>query len=226
VSSVIDYAEDRARALKLVPVSDNALARLDKFAALLRQWQSCVNLIGASTVGQVWTRHIADSLQMIRLAPEAKTWIDLGSGAGFPGIPIACALAETAGVQVHLIESIGKKATFLREAVRITETPATVHAERIEKFGDSFNGTADIVTARALAPLKSLCELAYPFIAKGAIGLFHKGQDVAAELTESAKYWSVTADLEPSLTSREGRIVVVRGLKPLGQRQKHPKRPK
>lgn len=209
-----DRDDDRDLALKLTPVSDDALARLEKFAALLTEWQRRINLIAPSTVPHIWTRHIADSLQLLPLAPDAKIWIDLGSGGGFPGVPIACALAQTAGARVHLVESNGKKAAFLREAVRITGAPATVHAERIENFGDSFGGKSEVVTARALAPLKSLCDQAFPLLAKGAIGLFLKGQDVEAELTEAAKYWTVEAELKSSVTSRDGVIVRVSRLKP------------
>jgi 16S rRNA (guanine527-N7)-methyltransferase len=199
--------DDRARALELTPVSDDALRRLDKFAALLVEWQKRINLVAPSTLPQLWTRHIADSLQLIRHARDAKIWIDLGSGAGFPGIPIACALAQTPGAEVHLVESNGKKAAFLREAARITDPPAVVHAERIENFGDSFAGKADVVTARALAPLKSLFDQAFPFLAKGAIGLFLKGQDVEAELTEATKYWNIEPRLHSSRTGGHGWIV-------------------
>jgi len=205
---------DREAALRLTPVSDDALARLDKFVALLIDWQRRINLIAPSTLPRIWTRHVADSLQLLPLAPGAKVWVDLGSGGGFPGIPLACALAQRPGAEVHLVESNGKKAAFLREAVRITGVPATIHAERIENFGDSFGGSADVVTARALAPLKSLCDQAFSLLAKGAIGLFLKGQDVEAELTEAAKYWTVEDELKPSVTSRDGVIVVVRSLKP------------
>ena len=205
---------DREAALRLTPVSDDALARLDKFVALLIDWQRRINLIAPSTLPYIWTRHVADSLQLLPLAPGAKVWVDLGSGGGFPGIPLACALAQRPGAEVHLVESNGKKAAFLREAVRITGVPATVHAERIENFGDSFRIKPDVVTARALAPLKSLCDQAFSLLAKGAIGLFLKGQDVEAELTEAAKYWTVEDELKPSVTSRDGVIVVVRSLKP------------
>jgi 16S rRNA (guanine527-N7)-methyltransferase len=203
---------DRAKALKLTPVSDDALARLDKYAALLTEWQSRINLVAPSTIPQLWTRHIADSLQLLRHAPDAKIWIDLGSGAGFPGIPIACALAQTPGAQVHLVESTGKKAAFLREAVRITGAPAVVHAERIENFGESYVGRTDVVTARALAPLSSLLDQAFPFMAEGAIGLFLKGQDVGAELTDSSKRWSVDATKASSVTDPEGCVLIVRSL--------------
>lgn len=205
-------SDDRAKALKLTPVSDDALARLDKYAALLIEWQSRINLIAPSTLPQLWTRHIADSLQLLRLAPDAKIWVDLGSGAGFPGIPIACAVAQTPGAQVHLVESNGKKAAFLREAVRITGAPAQVHAERIENYGESYAGKTDVVTARALAPLNSLLNQALPFIANGAIGLFPKGQDIEAELTDSSKRWSVGATKANSVTDPEGCILIVRSL--------------
>jgi 16S rRNA (guanine527-N7)-methyltransferase len=203
---------DRARALELTPVSDDALARLDRFAALLVEWQSRINLIAPSTLPSLWTRHIADSLQLLRHAPDARIWVDLGSGGGFPGIPIACALAQTPGAKVHLVESNGKKAAFLREAVRITGAPAIVHGERIENFGESYAGKTDVVTARALAPLNSLLDQAYPFIAKGANGLFLKGQDVEAELTDSSKHWSVEATKMSSVTDPEGCILIVRSL--------------
>lgn len=212
MSSAAERAEDRARALELTPVDSSTLARLDAFVALLTAWQSRINLVASSTLPDIWTRHVADSLQLLQLAPGARIWVDLGSGGGFPGIPIACALGGVPGALVHLVESNGKKAAFLREAVRLTGAPAVIHAERIENFGDSFSGATDAVTARALAPLPLLCEQAAPFITKGAIGLFPKGQDVEAELTEAAKYWSVQAELKPSLTSRDGCVVLVRTL--------------
>ena len=210
---------DRALALELTPVSDDALARLDKFAALLVEWQNRINLVAPSTLPQLWTRHIADSLQVLRHGRDAKIWVDLGSGAGFPGIPIACALAQTAGVRIHLVESNGKKAAFLREAVRITGVPVTVHAERIENFGETFGETADAVTARALAPLKSLLDQAFPLLAKGAIGLFLKGQDVGAELTDSAKDWSVDAEKIPSVIDPRGCVLIVRRVHRLNRAQ-------
>ena len=213
----LDLSADRARALALTPVSPAARERLDKFVALLLDWQTRGKLVGASTLPQLWTRHIADSLQLLDLAPQAKIWVDFGSGGGFPGIPIACVLAETPGVLVHLVESNGKKANFLREAVRVTGVPALVHTERVEKFGDSFRQPVDVVTARALAPLKLLCAQAFPLISKGATGLFLKGQDVGSELTEATKYWIIDCDQIPSRTNPDSRIIVIRQL----QRRKH-----
>jgi 16S rRNA (guanine527-N7)-methyltransferase len=211
-SQPIDLPADRERALALTPVSRETLVRLDRLVELLLAWQQHTNLVARSTLPTLWTRHIADSLQLVGLAPGARIWADLGSGGGFPGLVIACALAETEGARVHLVESIGKKATFLHEAVRATGAPATVHAQRIEDFVDKAPESLDVVTARALAPLPELLGLAYPLLKTGALGLFPKGQDVAVELTEAAKYWKIQSSLIQSLTDSKGRIVMVRGI--------------
>src|SRR5262245_1675406 len=142
---------DRAAALALTPVSRETAERLDRFVDVLLAWQKTTNLISPSTLPHIWTRHIADSLQLIDLAPDARAWIDLGSGGGCPGLVIACALADRDGAAVHLVESNSKKAAFLREAGRAAKAPVTVHAMRVEKFVDSYEGPADVVTARALA---------------------------------------------------------------------------
>ncbi len=210
-------ATDRARALELTPVSREIAEKLDRFVEVLREWQPRSNLIAASTLPIVWTRHIADSLQLLPLAPQAKTWIDFGSGAGFPGLIIACALPPDA--VVHLVESTGKKATFLREAARHIGAPAEIHAVRIEDFVKKFGGQADVVTARALAPLTSLLGLAESLLKKGALGLFPKGQDVASELTEATKCWKYESSLVPSKTNAQSRVVIVRGLE-----RRNPKR--
>jgi 16S rRNA (guanine527-N7)-methyltransferase len=205
-----DLAADRARALSLVTVSRETLARLDEFVTLLLKWQATTNLVAPSTLSRVWTRHVADSLQLLTLAPEARIWLDLGSGGGFPGVVLACALAERSGARVHLVESNGKKAAFLREAARALTLPALVHAARIKDVVHRLTEPVDIVTARALAPLADLLAYAEPVLKKGAQGLFPKGQDVEAELTEASKYWRIDTTLAPSLTSADARIVVVR----------------
>ena len=207
-------AADRERALALTPVSRETVARLDRFVALLLVWQQRMNLIAPSTEATIWTRHIADSLQLLDLAPGSKRWVDLGSGAGFPGVVIACAIADTAGAEVHLVESNARKAAFLREAVRETRTPATVHPVRIVDFMENFTGPVEIVTARALAPLAGLIAAAYPLLRLSVRGLFPKGLDVEAELTEAAKCWNFRPALVPSRTDPNGRIVVVQGVQP------------
>jgi 16S rRNA (guanine527-N7)-methyltransferase len=198
---------DKAEALKLIPVSHETVARLDRYLDLLCQWQAKTNLVAPSTLPQLWTRHIADSLQLLTLAPTAKTWIDLGSGGGFPGVVLACALAEAPEAKVHLVERNSKKAAFLREALRITSAPGIVHAMGIEDIVDSFEEPVDCVTARALAPLHQLIGFAEPLVRKGAKALFLKGQDVEAELTDATKYWNIKPNLHASLTGGQGWIV-------------------
>jgi 16S rRNA (guanine527-N7)-methyltransferase len=125
---------------------------------------------------------------------------------------IACALAETPGAQVHLVESNTRKAAFLREAARLTGVPAVVQAMRIEKYVANFATIPDVVTARALLPFKSLLDNSFSILSRGALGLFPKGQDVVAELTQAAKYWNIDYTLAPSRTDSLARIVVVHGL--------------
>jgi 16S rRNA (guanine527-N7)-methyltransferase len=209
-----DLSHDRAHALELTPVSRETADRLERFVALLLDWQRRVNLIAPSTEPTLWTRHIADSLQLLPLAPDARVWADFGSGAGFPGLIIACALADTAGARVYLVESNTKKAAFLREAVRVVDVPAVVRGERAEDFVNAVPEAVDVVTARALAPLRDLLAKAYPLLVKGAVGLFPKGQAVEAELTEAAKCWRVQATLAPSRTDPKAQIVIVCGLEP------------
>ena len=206
-----DLAADRARALALTPVSRETLARLDRFVELLLDTQSHTNLIGSGTIPELWTRHIADSLQLIELAPDAKVWLDLGSGAGFPGLVIACALTDRPGPLVHLVESTGKKAVFLRNVAEALALPATVHHIRAEAFSPTFG--AEVITARAVAPLSKLFGYVAPLLKSGAKALLPKGQDVEVELTEAAKYWKIEADLVASRTKPDGRIVVVHALR-------------
>jgi 16S rRNA (guanine527-N7)-methyltransferase len=193
-------AADKSTALRLTPVSRETEARLDRYVALLLEWQAKTNLVAPSTLSHLWTRHIADSLQLLALAPSARRWADLGSGGGFPGIVLACALAETPGAIVHLVERNAKKAAFLREALRVTAAPGMVHLAEIGDTVDRITGPVDCVTARALAPLHQLIGFAEPLMRNGAKALFLKGQDVEAELTESAKYWNIQPQLHQSRT--------------------------
>jgi 16S rRNA (guanine527-N7)-methyltransferase len=198
---------DKAAALTLTPVSRETEARLDRYVDLLREWQAKTNLVAPSTLPNLWTRHIADSLQLLALAPSAKTWADLGSGGGFPGVVLACALAETPGAMVHLVERNAKKAAFLREALRVSASPGTVHLAEIGDSVDRITGPVDCVTARAVAPLHQLIGFAEPLVRQGAKALFLKGQDVEAELTEATKYWKITPHLHSSRTGGHGWIV-------------------
>src|ERR1041384_7167898 len=203
--------QDKAAAIALFgdTVSRETWKRLEQFVDLLLRWQRSTNLVAASTIPGLWTRHVADSLQLLFLAPDARRWADLGAGGGFPGLVIACAVAETPGAQVHLVESVQKKAAFLRAVATELSLPAIVHATRIEDFVSATTQRFDVVTARALAPLDRLIGYAIPLLKRGAVGLFPKGQDVEAELTQASKSWTIEADLVPSRTDPRGRIVRV-----------------
>lgn len=206
---------DRARALKLTPVSRETEQRLDVIVALLEKWQRTINLVAPATLPFVWTRHVADSLQLVPLAGDARRWVDLGSGGGFPGLVVAAVLAERPGADVTLVESDSRKAAFLREAARLAELPVTVLPVRIEQVAPKIAAGVEVVSARALAPLPRLLELAAPFLAQGAIGLLPKGQDVDNELTEASKSWRIKAEIEDSLTGGGGRVLIVRAAQPL-----------
>ncbi len=201
-------AADKAAALALTPVSRETEQRLDAYVELLVAWQAKTNLIASSTLPNIWTRHIADSLQLLDLAPRAKFWADLGSGGGFPGVVLACVFAES-GATVDLVERNAKKAAFLREALRITKAPGTVHLSSIEDYVDRYGGHIDCVTARAVAPLDLLLGYAQPLVKRGAKALFLKGQDVEPELTEATKYWKIEPRLHPSRTGGDGWIVEI-----------------
>jgi 16S rRNA (guanine527-N7)-methyltransferase len=208
---------DKAAALALTPVSRETEARLDRYVDLLLEWQAKTNLVAPSTLSHLWTRHISDSLQLLTLAPNAKLWADFGSGGGFPGVVLACALAETPGAMIHLVERNAKKGAFLREALRVTNSPGIVHLADIGDIVDSAIGKVDCVTARALAPLHQLIGFAEPLIKQGAKALFLKGQDVELELTEATKYWNIKPRLHSSRTGGHGWIVELDHIEPRHQ---------
>ncbi|WP_103873247.1 16S rRNA (guanine(527)-N(7))-methyltransferase RsmG [Bosea lathyri] len=200
----------RQRALRLTPVSRETEERLELLVSELVRWQAAKNLVSSSTLRDVWTRHIADSLQLHSLAPEAANWLDLGSGGGFPGLVIGICLAEKANGHIDLVESNSRKCAFLRHAARITGAPVTVHCARIEDVIADFVGTVDVVTARALAPLPLLLGWCEQLLRTGTMGLFPKGQHLDAELTEASKYWMIQASTVSSVTDDAARILLVR----------------
>jgi 16S rRNA (guanine527-N7)-methyltransferase len=199
---------DKAAALAITPVSRETESKLQGIVDNLTRWQKIKNLVGPSTLDEVWLRHIADSLQIAAAAPNAKVWADFGSGAGFPGLVIAATLIGVPGARVHLVESNDRKSAFLRETARLLGLPVTVHPERIEEVVNRLP-PVEIVTARALAPLNDLLEMTSPLLAKGAVALFPKGQDLANELTEASKCWKIRAIELPSLTDPKARILRV-----------------
>lgn len=188
--------------------SDAQVADLERFRGLLAEWNEKLNLVGPSALEAFWPRHAWDSAQLLRVAPEAKTWADLGAGAGFPGLVLAILLKDTPGAHVHLVESLGKRCRFLEAVVGTLNLHATVHNARAE----ALSLQVDAVTARAVAPMAKLLGFAEPYLKRGAVGLFLKGQDVASELTEATRYWKFELELTPSLSSSQGQIVRVKGL--------------
>ena len=174
------------------------------YADLLRKWQRSINLVGPRTIDDLWNRHFTDSAQLLPLipaeTPATRVLVDFGSGAGFPGLVLAILGAG----EVHLIESDQRKATFLREVARATGTPVTVHAKRIEQVGPF---PADVVSARALAPLGDLLGFAAPFLRPDSLCLFPKGQMAEDELTAASKTWNMTVDRIQSVTDPSATIL-------------------
>jgi 16S rRNA (guanine527-N7)-methyltransferase len=200
---------DREKALALMSVSHETLAGLDAYVTLLLRWQTIKNLVGPATLPLVWTRHIADSAQLARFQPTARIWVDIGSGAGFPGLVLAILLTDRPGFHMHLIESNGRKVAFLREVARTLNLPVKVHDCRIEGARLRLPSKIDCLTARALAPLTELLRMQAILTEKPCIGLFLKGQDVDVELTEAAKYWNMKLEIHSSVTDSASRIIEV-----------------
>ncbi len=201
-----------------LPVSHEAGVALEHYAALLFTWNAKFNLVASSTLPQLWTRHMLDSAQLFPLLPKGtKRLVDLGSGAGFP----ALVLSILGVPEVHVIESIGKKATFLQTVVKELNLNVVVHHARIESVRDV---QADVVTARALTALPTLLSLAKPFMGPTSTALFLKGEKADAELTEAAKYWTFGVEKNPSLSDPSGIILRINELKVL--RKHDPKRHK
>ncbi|MET3579114.1 16S rRNA (guanine527-N7)-methyltransferase [Mesorhizobium robiniae] len=196
------------------PVSRETFERLVAFETVFQKWNRRINLAAQSTQDDVWRRHILDSAQLARIRPEAKRWVDLGSGGGFPGLVLAFLLAERDGASIDLVESNRKKASFLQAVVGQFNLPARVVARRID---DAYPlvSTPQIVTARALAPLSTLLDLSAPWLTAGACGLFHKGRDYRAEVAESAQRWSFDLVEHASATDAHGVILELSDLRQL-----------
>jgi len=227
-SARVDIHDDPQVLHGVFPVSRETEERLKTHVDLLLRWQRAQNLVAPSTLANVWRRHVADSLQVMRHAATARTFVDFGSGAGFPGIVIAILLMQRRAedpsfdtAHVHLMESNQRKAAFLRTAIRETGCPATVHAERIEAFAARWGarpeeGTVDIVTARALADLETLCGFAAPFSASGTRAIFHKGRNFREEVTQASHAWAFDLVEQESLIDPDSRILLLSDIRPHG----------
>ena len=199
---------DAASFARAVAATPEQMADLEAFRLMLEDWNGRMNLVGPSALAAFWGRHAYDSAQLLALETDALTWADLGAGAGFPGIVLAILLKGRPGARVHLVESMAKRCGFLVAVVEALNLPAEVHNCRAEDL----SLTVDIVTARACAPMTRLLEFAWPYVRKGATGLFLKGQDVEAELAEATRYWRFRAKLLPSRSDASGRVVRVKAL--------------
>lgn len=190
---------------RLVAVPRETLDRLQAYVALLTAWNRRINLVGANTIGDVWRRHILDSAQLMPLLPDgARVVVDVGSGAGLPGLVLA-----TLGVpDVHLVESDQRKAAFLREAQRVTGTPVTIHSERAERMAPI---AADAIVARAVAPVDNLLLMVDKFRKPHTICLFLKGKGVEEELTHLPSALKMKAQILPSRSDPTGRILRLEG---------------
>jgi len=177
---------------RIHPVSRETIERLEMYRRLLEVWQAKTNLVAPNTLPQFWSRHVADSLQVKALCPDMLRFADLGSGGGFPGMVIAIVNAGLENAEHHLVESLAKKCAFLRAVARQTGAPAVIHNERIESAAKrlaALPAPPQVVTARALAPLKVLLPLAEPLLNAGARGVFHKGREFVREVEECRGLW-------------------------------------
>jgi 16S rRNA (guanine527-N7)-methyltransferase len=197
-------------------ISRETLDRLTTYAQLLGRWQKTINLVAPSTLGDVWHRHFADSAQLWQFRPEnARAWLDIGSGAGFPGLVLAILGAESGATHHILVESDTRKAAFLREVVRTTGITVDILCMRIENAETRAKVKAvDCLTARALAPLPRLLEMSAPYFSSSTLGLFLKGRDAAAEIEQAAQSWQFESELRPSITDVEARVLLLKALKP------------
>jgi 16S rRNA (guanine527-N7)-methyltransferase len=199
----------RTRFQETLGVSHETAERLETHLKLLETWAPRINLVGPRELAHYWNRHALDSAQLAGLAPGARRWVDLGTGAGFPGLVIACLLAETPGAQIDLVETNAKRVAFLREAIRATGAPARVY---LQDAAAPLPGPHDIITARAFAPLPRIMEFAKPYLQGGAIGLFPKGVEVGAELAAAeAAGWRLTVEKLPSLTDPRACVLRISG---------------
>ncbi len=195
-------------AARLVPELSEILEPLGVYEELLRRWQSKLNLVGHSTLSEVWSRHFADSLQLVKFASVDGRWADLGSGAGFPGLVIALLQRSRHVGEMHLIESDRRKASFLREVSRETGAAAVVHNARCEDVLRAIK--ADVIVSRAMAPMPDLMDLVKDDVENGSTGLFLKGRDIASELTRTPSNSNFILELFPSKVDPAGSIVRLR----------------
>jgi len=197
----------------ILPVSRESIERLRIYVDLLGRWQKKINLVSRKTLDTIWTRHIADSAQALAALPDARRWLDLGSGAGLPGLVTAILLADKPDSVVHLVESDQRKAAFLRAVSRETNITTVVHVARIEALLPTWREPIEAISARALAPLAVLCGYVAPLFSAEITAVFHKGRDFSRELQEANRTFDMDVIEKPSAIEPDGRIVIIRRLR-------------
>lgn len=191
----------------LFDVSRETMQRLDTHVTLLGKWNTRINLVSKESIADVWHRHVADSAQIWQLAMQKPgLWLDMGSGAGFPGLVVAAFGVDTPGFQMALVESDARKASFLSTVIREARLPVEVHVERTEALPPQ---SASVVMARALAPLDALLGMAKRHRDSNGTALFPKGRTVHKEIEDASRTWRFTHTLHPSVTDPEARIVEI-----------------
>jgi len=198
---------DKKEFVKCYKPSTILYSRLELYADILLKWQSRINLVSNASIKNLWHRHFLDSIQLFELIDKNKhTLVDLGSGAGFPGLVLALMFLECGGPKVHLIEVNKRKADFLHEVTDLLGVDVIVHSKRIERI-EMFK--ADLITSRALAPLDRLIGLSQKFLKSDSVCLFHKGEKYKEELLMAKKHWSMKVDPIISITSDKSRILKI-----------------
>ena len=211
---VVDFkAQGIALISSMIPISSESIHRLGIYEGLVRKWQPAQNLVAAKTLDEIWVRHIADSTQIYANYPQARHWLDLGSGAGFPGLVTAILLHDLGeDYAVHLVESNGRKAAFLRTVARELGLNVRIHNDRIESVLSNWSGPVDAISARALTSFNNLCSFVQPFVGESCAGVFHKGRDFDRELAEASVSWNIDLIQKTSKTDPDARIVILHGL--------------
>ncbi|MEP0521615.1 MAG: 16S rRNA (guanine(527)-N(7))-methyltransferase RsmG [Hyphomicrobiales bacterium] len=210
---------DQAQFQQDFKVPADQMERLARYADLLRDWQKAKNLVSQTTLQSLWHRHISDSYQLLAFGREEAHWLDIGSGAGLPGIIVALAILKPVespnrARSVTLLEANGRKCMFLKAVSRETQIPANIINARIEQFSlEKLPETPDYITARALAPLPKLCGLISRFMGSETVALIHKGQDFASEIEEATKYWDFDVLQHPSRIEDGSVILAISNLK-------------
>jgi 16S rRNA (guanine527-N7)-methyltransferase len=203
-------ADDISAVRAIIPVSRETEAKLEAFVGLVRKWHGAVPVVAAAALPELYRRHVADSAELVRIKPEPQRWLDIGSGGGFPGLVVAIAGGE--GTHVDLVEGNRRKCAFLREAIRVTGAPATVHEGRAEALIGAWRAPVDMISGRAVATLSRLLDLAAPLMTGGVPAMFHKGRDFGREIPEATQSWEFDL-VQHSSRIGDGVILEVRHLR-------------